>query len=119
MFKPKEERLNYGQLLMPREGFTLVKAVGTTYSLDLETLMSVCIALGIQESTDSSLTCNPFALLKSIQGLSDKLLIFCEAGQIKSMSIEQSPLMLLLDKMIVPVKLRKQKGKGYYEQEIC
>ena len=113
MFKPKEERLNYGQLLMPREGFTLVKAVGTTYSLDLETLMSVCIALGIQESTDSSLTCNPFALLKSIQGLSDKLLIFCEAGQIKSMPIEQSPLMLLLDKMIVPVKLRKQKGKGY------
>ena len=113
MFKPKEERLNYGQLLMPREGFTLVKAVGTTYSLDLETLMSVCIALGIHESTDSSLTCNPFALLKSIQGLSDKLLIFCEAGQIKSMSIEQSPLMLLLDKMIVPVKLRKQKGKGY------
>lgn len=113
MFKPKEERLNYGQLLMPREGFTLVKAVGTTYSLDLETLMSVCIAMGIQESTDSSLTCNPYALLKSIQGLSDKLLIFCEAGQIKSMPIDQSPLMLLLDKMIVPVKLRKQKGKGY------
>lgn len=113
MFKPKEERLNYGQLLMPREGFTLVKAVGTTYSLDLETLMSVCIALGIKESTDSSLTCNPFALLKSLQGLSDKLLIFCEAGQIKSMPIDQSPLMLLLDKMIVPVKLRKQKGKGY------
>ena len=113
MFKPKEERLNYGQVLMPPVGFTLVRAVGTTYSLDLETLMSVCIALGIQESTDSSLTNNPFAILKSLQGLSDKLLVFCEAGQIAAMQPEKSPLMLLLDKMIVPVKLREIKGKGY------
>ena len=113
MFKPKEERLNYGQLLIPPVGYTLVRAVGTTYSLDLETLMSVCIALGIQESTDSSLTQNPFAILKSLQGLSDKLLVFCEAGQIAAMPPEKSPLMLLLDKMIVPVKLKEIKGKGY------
>ncbi len=113
MFKPKEERLNYGQILMPPVGYSLVRAVGTTYSLDLETLMSVCIALGIQESTDSSLTNNPFAVLKSLQSLSDKLLVFCEAGQITAMQPERSPLMLLLDKVIVPVKLREIKGKGY------
>jgi hypothetical protein len=112
MFKPKEDRLNYGQLLMPPVGYTLVRAVGTTYSLDLETLMSVCIALGIQENTDSALTKNPFAILKSLQGLSEKLLIFCEAGQIKAMPPEKSPLMLLLDKMIVPVKLKAIKDKG-------
>ena len=112
MFKPKEDRLNYGQLLMPPVGFSLVRAVGTTYSLDLETLMSVCIALGIQENTDSSLTKNPFALLKSLQELSDKLLIFCEAGQIAPMPPEQSPLLLMLDKMIVPVKFKATKDKG-------
>lgn len=112
MFKPKEDRLNYGQLLMPPVGYSLVRAVGTTYSLDLETLMSVCIALGIQENTDSSLTKNPFALLKSLQELSDKLLIFCEAGQIAPMPPEQSPLLLMLDKMIVPVKLKATKDKG-------
>ena len=112
MFKPKEDRLNYGQLLIPPVGFTLVRAVGTTYSLDLETLMSVCIALGIQESTDSTLNNNPFAILKSLQGLSEKLLIFCEAGQIAPMPPEKSPLMLMLDKMIVPVKLKAIKGKG-------
>ena len=111
MFKPKEDRLNYGQLLLPPVGFTLVRAVGTIYSLDLETLMSVCIVLGIQESTDSSLTKNPFAILKSLQGLSEKLLIFCEAGQIAQMAPEKSPLMLMLDKMIVPVKLKSIKGK--------
>ena len=111
MFKPKEDRLNYGQLLMPPVGYTLVRAVGTTYSLNLETLMSVCIALGIQESTDSTLTKNPFAILKSLQGLSEKLLIFCEAGQITQMPPDKSPLMLMLDKMIVPVKLKANKGK--------
>ena len=111
MFKPKEDRLNYGQLLLPPVGFTLVRAVGTIYSLDLETLMSVCTVLGIQESTDSSLTKNPFAILKSLQGLSEKLLIFCEAGQIAQMAPEKSPLMLMLDKMIVPVKLKSIKGK--------
>ena len=113
MFKPKEERLNYGQILMPPVGYSLVRAVGTTYSLDLETLMSVCIALGIQESTDSFLANNPFAVLKSLQSLSDKLLVFCEAGQITAMQPERSPLMLLLDKVIVPVKLREIKGTGY------
>ena len=112
MFKPKEDRLNYGQLLMPPVGYTLVRAIGTTYSLDLETLMSVCIALGIQESTDSTLTKNPFAILKSLQGLSEKLLIFCEAGQIAQMPPDKSPLMLMLDKVIVPVKLKAIKGKG-------
>ena len=113
MFRPKEDRLNYGQLLVPPVGYSLDFAVGTTYSLDLETLMAVSIALGIQESTDSSLTNNPFAILKSLQGLSDKMLVFCEAGQIAAMQPEKSPLMLLLDKMIVPVKLREMKGKGF------
>ena len=113
MFRPKEDRLNYGQLLVPPIGYTLDIAVGTTYSLDLETLMAVSIALGIQESTDSALTNNPFAILKSLQGLSDKMLVFCEAGQIAAMQPEKSPLMLLLDKMIVPVKLREMKGKGF------
>lgn len=113
MFRPKEDRLNYGQLLVPPVGYTLDLAVGTTYSLDLETLMAVSIALGIQESTDSSLSNNPFAILKSLQGLSDNMLVFCEAGQIAAMQPQKSPLMLLLDKMIVPVKLREMKGKGF------
>ena len=113
MFRLKEDRLNYGQMLVPPVGYTLDLAVGTTYSLDLETLMAVSIALGIQESTDSSLTNNPFAILKSLQGLADKMLVFCEAGQIAAMRPEKSPLMLLLDKMIVPVKLREMKGKGF------
>ena len=38
MFKPTsaKDRINYGEVLMPPVGFRLERAVGTTYSLDLE-----------------------------------------------------------------------------------
>ena len=38
-------RIDYGQSLMPDEGWTTSWAIGTTYSLDLEILMSVPLAL--------------------------------------------------------------------------
>ena len=43
MFKPTsaKDRINYGGVLMPPVGFRLERAVGTTYSLDLETLTAV------------------------------------------------------------------------------
>lgn len=38
-------RLDYGRCLMPEEGWTVSWAIGTTYSLDLEVLLSVPLAL--------------------------------------------------------------------------
>jgi hypothetical protein len=39
----KEDRLDYGEMLVPPEGYTLAKAVAATYSLDLNTLLSIPI----------------------------------------------------------------------------
>ena len=57
MFKTNEtkDRVSYGNLLLPPDGYTLNFAVGTTYSLDLEALTAVCISLGLAEDTDSTL----------------------------------------------------------------
>lgn len=57
MFKhaSAKDRINYGEVLMPPVGYKLERAVGTTYSLDLETLTAVSIALGLIEDTDSEL----------------------------------------------------------------
>ena len=41
-----QDRVNYSNALLPPDGFILEKVVGTTYSLDLEALTAVCIALG-------------------------------------------------------------------------
>ena len=115
MFKPNsnQDRRDYGELLAPPEGFWLDKAVGTTYSLDLESLTAVAICLGLAEDTDSKLMQNPISMLNALQKVSDRILIFCEAGQIK-MPQKPSALSLLLEKMVIPVALPKdRKMNGY------
>lgn len=115
MFKPdrNEDRCDYGQILMPPDGFWLDAAVGTTYSLDLETLTAVAICLGISEDTDSGLAQNPISMLHALQKVSDKILLFCEAGQIK-MPGNPSALSLLLEKIVIPVALTKDRKTGFY-----
>lgn len=107
------DRLNYGELLLPPDGYSLESAIGTTYSLDLEALTAISIALGLKEETDSGLLHNPISMLNALQKVSESIIIFCEAGQIKASS-KPSPLNLLLEKMVVPVALPKKKGLNYY-----
>ncbi len=115
MFKvnSRADRLNYGDILMPPDGYSLGSAVGTTYSLDLEALTAISISLGLSEDTDSEFTENPISMLNALQKVSDKILIFCEAGQTK-LPTNQSALFLLLEKMIVPVTLPYDEGMGRY-----
>ncbi len=106
MFKPTSarDRINYGEVLMPPVGYKLEHAIGTTYSLDLETLTAVAIALGLIEDTDSELISNPISMLSALQKISDRIIVFCEAGQIKLPS-KPNALCLTLEKMVVPVSV--------------
>lgn len=81
MFKTNDtkNRVSYGSILLPPDGYTLNFAVGTTYSLDLEALTAVCLSLGLSEDTDSTLLQNPVSMLNALQKVSEKLLVFCEA----------------------------------------
>ncbi len=115
MFKPTsaKDRINYGEVLMPPNGFKLEHAIGTTYSLDLETLTAVSIALGLIEDTDSELISNPISMLSALQKISDKIVVFCEAGQIKLPS-KPNALCLTLEKMVVPVSVPYDKKINRY-----
>lgn len=106
MFKPTsaKDRINYGEVLMPPAGYKFEKAVGTTYSLNLETLTAISISLGLVEDTDSELIRNPISMLLALQKVSDKITLFCEAGQIKRPS-KPNALCSLLERMVVTVKL--------------
>ena len=55
MLNPNNDRLDYGQVLAPPDGYTLDFAIGTTYSLDLDALVGACIALGLSEETDTGI----------------------------------------------------------------
>jgi len=115
MFKPTsaKDRINYGEVLMPPVGYKLERAIGTTYSLDLETLTAVSIALGLIEDTDSELINNPISMLSALQKISDRIVVFCEAGQIKLPS-KPNALCLTLEKMVVPVSVPFDKKINRY-----
>lgn len=115
MFRPdsNSDRTDYGNILMPPKGYKLEGAVGTTYSLDLEALTSVAVCLGLSEEVDSRLMQNPICMLNALQKVSDRLILFCEAGQIKALS-RPTALSVLLEKIVVEVALPKDKGLGRY-----
>lgn len=113
MIRPKEDRVNYGQQLHAPAGYHVLCAIATTYGLDLETLLTACIALGLNEDTDSALRNSPLNDLHSIHQLSKKLVVFCEGGQMV-VPTKNSPLMGLLDKQIVEVKLSSSKKHNIY-----
>ena len=115
MFRPDSncDRTDYNIILMTPNGYKLDKAIGTTYSLDLEALTAVAICLGLSEETDSKLMQNPISMLNALQKVSDKIILFCEAGQIKA-PLKPTALSILLEKMVVEVTLPKDRQLGRY-----
>jgi len=113
MLNPNDDRLDYGQVLAPPEGYILDFAVGTTYSLDLDALVGASISLGLSEDTDSDLMKNPICLLEALRATGDKVALFCEAGQIH-MPNSVTSLYILLEKMVFQVNTAKRKGIAKY-----
>jgi len=109
MLKPNSDRLDYSKMLTPPYGYETVFAVGTTYSLDLDALIGISIALGLSESIDSELKDNPIYLLEALQKTADKVLVFCEAGQIKAPS-KAHALYIFLEKMVFEIALKNKKS---------
>ena len=109
MFKPTSDRLDYSRMLMPPDGYETDFAVGTTYSLDLDALIGASIALGLSESIDSELMESPIYLLEALRKTADKVIIFCEAGQIKAPQNAHA-LHILLENMVCEVTLKNKKS---------
>jgi len=83
MLQPNKDRLDYGQLLLPPEGYQLDNAIATTYSLDLDTLISIPVALYFVHSLDVNLKTDIVQILDSVRRASSSIKVFCQKGQIK------------------------------------
>ena len=116
MLNPNNDRLDYGQVLAPPDGYTLDFAIGTTYSLDLDALVGACIALGLSEETDSDLMKNPICLLEALRATGDKVALFCEGGQIYTPNNITS-LYILLEKMVFQVSTRNYFSKLFAKSD--
>lgn len=103
MLDPEDRRL-YSQCFAAPEGFVFDCAVGTTYSLDLESLLfaQFCIATGGAGEPDSALK-DPVGLLEAIHRTARRVTVFCHAGETNAPSQPHS-LYALLEKSIVPAR---------------
>lgn len=78
-----KDRLDYGRLLECPSGYVLDFALGTTYSLDLEALMSIHLSLGLSVTPDSSISDNPTLLFAALSEMQGKIAVFCEKGKVR------------------------------------
>jgi len=71
-------------VLRPPAAFELDRAVMTTYSLDLMTLLTVPLAFTFFQMKDQNgpLAADPLALFEALRQHSRRLTVFCQAGQI-------------------------------------
>ena len=72
----------YGDLLAPTQGYHTDFAVGMTYSLGFDALMTVHLAFGMLGDMDEKEIQTPHLLLEAILKNSDKMVIFCNKGSI-------------------------------------
>jgi len=111
MLKPNIDRLDFGDLLRPPVGYKTEFAIGTSYSLDMESLAAVCALLGLDIDMDSKLAQTPVHLLEAIRRSSDKFLLFCEGGQIKTPA-KPNRLFSLLEDCVCEVNLKDRTTNG-------
>jgi len=109
MLNTHSDRLDYRELFSPPPTYKVAFAVGTTFSLDLETLTATCAIVGLNVEADTEITESPLHMLEAIRKASGKLLIFCQGGQIKTPE-KPNKLLPLLENCVCEVNLKNKKS---------
>lgn len=86
------DRTSLFEALRPPAGFALDAAVGTSFTVDLEALLTAPIAFALYESSqteplepqeqDDAAAVEPVGLLEAIRRHAERITLFCQAGQI-------------------------------------
>ena len=101
MLRPDQDRLDYSELLSPPAGYRMQTAVGTTYSLNLETLLGIPLALAL-EGVSAEGEQQDLLLLEVIRKNAHKIHLFCEAGRI-SVPMKERKVLSLLENSVTQV----------------
>ena len=80
----KDERLDYGKIVQPPDGFYLKRAIGTTYSVDPSCLLLIPIAMFYSRPMESELIneVNRFDLFDAINRASKVITLFHQKNKI-------------------------------------
>lgn len=82
MLDVRKNRLDYGDMLIPPSGYRLAKAIAATYTLDLNTLLSIPVALFFSQTMEGDFDGERVQLLEAIQRCPDILRIYHQKGKI-------------------------------------
>lgn len=82
MLDVKKHRLDYGAMLIPPAEYRLAKAVAATYTLDLNTLLSIPVALFFSQTLEGTFETERVQLLEAIQRCPEVLRIYHQQGKI-------------------------------------
>ena len=101
MLSLTSDRLDYGDQLRAPAGYNFDKAIATTYSLELETLVAASLALNLDQTLEGDLSGEKIALLESLDCLQKNLVVFYQRGQVK-VPTNFNRLFTLLEPMLAP-----------------
>lgn len=100
----RKDRLDYGRLLIPPEGYRLDRAIAATYSLDLNTLLSIPVALFYSQTLEGKFDVERFQVLEAIQRTAGIVTVYCQEGQIH-VPDRYNRLFAFMEDMIIPVRM--------------
>lgn len=98
----QKDRLDYGAMLCPPEGYQLDRALATTYSLDLNALLAIPVALFYAQTLEGDLSGERLALLEAVRQLGEKVTLFHQAGKVQ-VPAQYNRLYAYLEDCLVPV----------------
>lgn len=103
-----DDRSTLLELLEPPDGFDLDAAVGLTYTLDLDALLTLPTAFAISgalssdEVEDGPLT--PLGLLDALRTYADRITVCCDASRISLPAKARSGVFAFLEDSVLPVR---------------
>lgn len=103
MLDTKRDRLDYGQMLIPPAGYRLERAVGATYSADLNTLLSIPVALVYARTLEGTLDPERFEVLEAIKSIAKRVTVYHQQGCLH-VPARYNRLYAFLEDMLVPVR---------------
>lgn len=108
MFRPEHDRLDYVRLLLPPEGYSLEAALGTSYSVELEYLLSVCMRLhagGRGEGPSASI--RPLEAWMALRHLEGRLLFFHDNRRLSARTEGAWSGFAHFESILVPIRMRR------------
>ncbi len=96
-----DDRVIFNAELTAPAGYRLGCAIGTTYSLDFETALSVPVSLALSGAANrDEVAASPLGMFAAMQKLTSKLFVFVETGNIIVPTAKTSRLITMLEPMI-------------------